>query len=112
MEEQFKLKKLKTIQECFNKIYNGTEQNYSQKEPTNIVNITINNNFTSRKIKNRSNKKIKRNNTSYTIESPKRNIESFIKEISSKNLKHLNININYNQITRKNAYSVEKKRIN
>ena len=99
MEEQFKLKKLKTIQECFNKIYNGTEQNYSQKEPTNIVNITINNNFTSRKIKNRSNKKIKRNNTSYTIESPKRDIE------------YLNININYNQIPRKSAYSVEKKRI-
>ncbi len=111
MEEQFKLKKLKTIQECFNKIYNGTEQNYSQKEPTNIVNITINNNFTSRKIKNRSNKKIKRNNTSYTIESPKRDIESFIKEISSKNLQNLNININYNQIPRKSAYSVEKKRI-
>ena len=109
-EEQVKLRKLKTIQECNSKV-NEIDQNYSEKEPTNIVNITINNNFTSRKKKNRSNKKIKRNNTSYTIESPKRNIESFIKEISSKNLKHLNININYNQIPRKSAYSVEKKRI-
>ena len=110
-DEQFKLKKLKTIQECYSKVFNSLEQNYSEKEPTNIVNITINNNFTSRKKINRSNRNIKRNNTSYTIESPKRDIESFIKEISSKNLKHFNININYNQIQRKSAYSVEKKRI-
>ena len=43
-EEQVKLKKLKTIQECNSKV-NEIDQNYSEKEPTNIVNITINNNL-------------------------------------------------------------------
>ncbi len=111
-DKKLNVKRLKTVSENINNDFE-LGHNISDNYNGNIVNITINNNFTSQRKINSSRRKDKlfRNNSSYNLLSPKNDIESFIKKISSKNVQHLNININYNQIQRKSAFSVEKKRI-
>ena len=118
MAESNKLqyKKLKTIQEINNDSPLEKEENLSNNQPGNIINITINNNYsikkrTSLSNNKNSNRQIFRNKTFFNDISQKNHLESYIKEISSKNIKHLNININYNKYQRKSASSVEKKRI-
>ncbi len=118
MAESNKLqyKKLKTIQEINNDSPLEKEENLSNNQPGNIINITINNNYsikkrTSLSNNKNSNRQIFRNKTFFNDISQKNHLESYIKEISSKNIKHLNININYNKYQRKSASSVKKKRI-
>ena len=118
MAESNKLqyKKLKTIQEINNDSPLEKEENLSNNQLGNIINITINNNYsikkrTSLSNNKNSNRQIFRNKTFFNDISQKNHLESYIKEISSKNIKHLNININYNKYQRKSASSVEKKRI-
>ena len=109
-------KKLKTIKEINNSSKLEKTDNLSNNQPGNIINITINNNYSLKQKTNssknkKSNKKIFRNKTFFHDFSQKEDLESHIKQISSKNIKHLNININYNQYQRKSSASVEKKRI-
>ena len=118
MAESNKLqyKKLKIIQEINNDSPLEKEENLSNNQLGNIINITINNNYsikkrTSLSNNKNSNRQIFRNKTFFNDISQKNHLESYIKEISSKNIKHLNININYNKYQRKSASSVEKKRI-
>ena len=109
-ESKKNIKRLKTVGDGFhNKIKLIHEQESSGE--SNIVNITINNNISTRKKKKSKSKlKINRQKTTYNS-SPKRDIEKFIEELTSKNVKNVNININYNQIERKNSNSEEKRRI-
>jgi len=111
------IKNVEEIQEINNNSHKEKKNNFSNKELGNIINITINNNYSlNRRIstlkKKKSNKKIYRNKTFFNNSTPKEDIESYIKEINSKNLNNVNININYNQYERKISSSVEKKRIN
>ena len=118
MAESNKLqyKKLKTIQEINNDSPLEKEENLSNNQLGNIINITINNNYsikkrTSLSNNKNSNKQIFRNKTFFNDISQKNHLESYIKEINSKNINNVNININYNKYQRKSASSVEKKRI-
>ena len=103
------VKRLKTVDDDYHNFKLIHEQESSGE--SNIVNITINNNISKRKRKTSQIKsKIKRQKTAFN-QSPKKNLEQFIEKITSKYVKNVNININYNQIERKSSISEEKKRI-
>ena len=103
------VKRLKTVDDDYHNFKLIHEQESSGE--SNIVNITINNNISKRKRKKSKIKsKIKRQKTAFN-QSPKKNLEQFIEKITSKYVKNVNININYNQIERKSSISEEKKRI-
>jgi hypothetical protein len=107
-EKKIKVKRQKTV-ECYNK----TQDLLSSNEESNQINITINTNSKNKiskrkKRRSKSKQKIKRQKTDYNF-SPKKTIEQYINEITP--VQNVNININYNEMGRKNSYSQEKKRI-
>ena len=104
------VKRLKTVGNGYHKKITNLIHEQESSGESNIVNITINNNISTRKKKkSRSKLKINRQKTAY-CSSPKRDIEKFIEQLKSKNVQNINININYNQIERKHSNSEEKKR--
>ena len=104
------VKRLKTVGNGYHKKITNLIHEQESSGESNIVNITINNNISTRKKKKSKSKlKINRQKTAY-CSSPKRDIEKFIEQLKSKNVQNINININYNQIERKHSNSEEKKR--
>ena len=96
-ETKKNIKRLKTVGDGYHNNIKLIHEQESSGE-SNIVNITINNNISTRKKKKSKSKlKINRQKTTY-YSSPKRDIEQFMQELTSKHVKNVNINININII--------------
>ena len=110
MKKANNVKRIKTISAIKKKPRLESESDVSSKEQENTVNITINNNIPKKnKSKHYSKYTYIRHKTAY-FEPKEDDISEMISRIITKNnVQNLNININYNEIQRKNSFSVEKK---